>query len=41
MIYWLLLFKESEYINERMFENIKSDNEELLKLYSFKKNKEF
>lgn len=31
-IYWVSLLKDSEYINEVMFENIKSDNEEIIKL---------
>lgn len=31
-LYWLRLLKDSKYINEVMFEDIKSDNEELMKL---------
>ena len=31
-VYWLSLLKDAEYVNEAMFENIKQDNEELIKL---------
>ena len=31
-LYWLSLLKDSQYINEVMFESIKSDNEELIRL---------
>jgi len=31
-IYWLSLLKDAKYMNEVMFENIKQDNEELIKL---------
>jgi len=31
-IYWLTLLRDSEYINKVMFESVKSDNEELLRL---------
>ncbi len=31
-LYWLSLLKDSEFIDDRMFENIKPDVEELIKL---------
>ena len=31
-LYWLSLLSESEYINQKMFESIKPDNEELIRL---------
>jgi four helix bundle protein len=31
-LYWLSLLKDSEYIDEKMFQNIQTDNEELVRL---------
>ena len=31
-LYWLCLLRDSEYIDEKMFESIKPDNEELIRL---------
>ena len=31
-LYWLSLLKDAEYIDEKMFESIKPDNEELIRL---------
>jgi four helix bundle protein len=31
-LYWLSLLRDSDYINEVMFDSIKKDNEELIRL---------